>query len=99
MQPFSSLQMSRYSLLLLLREALGSAVSEEEDREEETYIWRVGMKGKAHKCMCFRHVPNLLHGISGRPAQTLRPLLSRVTQTWRKEDCNDKCRQAENAVS
>ena len=57
------------------------------------------MKGKAHKRTCSRHVPNLLDGISGRPAQTLRPLLSRVTQTWRKEDCNDSCRQAENAVS
>ncbi|XP_055275718.1 uncharacterized protein LOC129551618 [Moschus berezovskii] len=35
-QESNSLHMSRYSLLLLLREALGSAVSEEDDREEET---------------------------------------------------------------
>ncbi|XDC60271.1 hypothetical protein R6Z07M_011453 [Ovis aries] len=35
-QESNSLHMSRYPLLLLLREAVGSAVSEEEDREEET---------------------------------------------------------------
>ncbi|XP_070330522.1 uncharacterized protein [Odocoileus virginianus] len=35
-QESTSLHMSRYSLLLLLREALGSAVSKEDDMEEET---------------------------------------------------------------